>query len=127
MGYHPDTPVYIVLNNLFSQVVRKDFHLVRNYTVLATVDKTYGKWPRAFGSAIFLDSNFLYENTIEMVYSNAVNLVTRNNYNANVLLLVNNIYMFVRAYIKEKNITEAQYAMMVHLQLKDRMDKYLRD
>ena len=75
-----------MLNNLFSQVVRKDFHLVRNYTVLAAVEKTYGKWPRAFGSAIFLDSNFLYENTIEMLYSNAVNLVTRNNYNANVLL-----------------------------------------
>ena len=35
--------------------------------------------------------------------------------------------MFVRDYIKEKNITEAQYAMMAHLQLSDRMPKYLRD
>jgi F0F1-type ATP synthase beta subunit len=36
---------------------------------------------------------------IEMVYSNTVNMLTRNNYSANVLLQVDNIYMFVKDWI----------------------------
>jgi hypothetical protein len=36
---------------------------------------------------------------VEMLYSNAVNMLTRNNYQANMLLQVDNIYMFVKDWI----------------------------
>lgn len=32
-GYGPSTPASIALDDIFSQLVRQDFHLVRNYTV----------------------------------------------------------------------------------------------
>lgn len=33
----------------------------------------------------------------------------------------------MRDYILENNITEEQYAMMVHMQVSDRMPKYMED
>ena len=33
LGYGPSTQASIVLDDIFSQLVRQDFHLVRNYTV----------------------------------------------------------------------------------------------
>ena len=63
------------------------------------IDNPYAKWPKAFGSAVFLDSKYLFENMVEMLYSNAVNMLTRNNYQANMLLQVDNIYMFVKDWI----------------------------
>lgn len=50
-----------------------------------------------------------------MVYKNVVNIITRNNYPVNVLLQVDNIFMFIEQSIEDRNITPSQYAMMVNL------------
>ncbi len=88
------------MNNWFSKLLREDFHLSRNYTIADECDKPYGKWPKAFGSAIFLDSNHLIENVIEMMYQNAIVHVTRNNYDMNALMQVDNMYLFVKDFIQ---------------------------
>lgn len=80
------TPLYAVLDTLFDSMIRQDFHLTKNYTVLKGVEKSYAKWPKAFGNAIFVDSKYLIENIIEMIYNNAVNVVTRNDQDANLVL-----------------------------------------
>jgi hypothetical protein len=86
LGYDNLTPLYVILNTVLDSMIRQDFHLVRNYTVLKGIDKPYAKWPRAFGNAIFIDSKYLLENIIEMIYNNAVNVATRNDPEMNLLL-----------------------------------------
>lgn len=101
--------------------------MIRNYTVSYAIDNPFAKWPKAFGSAVFLDSKYLLENMIEMLYSNTINMLTRNNYKVNILLQVDNIYMFVKDWIMKGQVDEAEYAMQVHLLVKDRMKKYMDD
>lgn len=96
---------------------------MRNYTVLEGITNTYGKWPKAFGDGVFLDSAFLFENMIEMIYKNVVVMMTRNSYSMNALMQVDNIYIFVKEYMKD--VKEGDYAMQVHVMVKDRMKKYL--
>jgi len=60
LGYSPITPVSVLLNNLFSKLLRRDFQLIRNYTVTYAIDNPYAKWPKALGSAVFLDSKYLF-------------------------------------------------------------------
>ena len=79
MGFDTLTPLYMVLDSLLNALIREDFHLAKNYTVLKGIEKSYNKWPRAFGNAIFLDSSHLFETLLEMLYRNAVNFVVRNN------------------------------------------------
>ena len=85
----------------------------------------FGKWPRAMGNAIFLDSSYLVENLIEMAYKNTVNLATRNNYNMNTLLQVDNFYIFVKGYLQNKTIND--YAMMAYVQMNNRVERYMKD
>lgn len=80
MGYSAETPAAIPLDRFFSQFRRSDFHLVKNYTVIFSIENPYNKWPRAFGSAVFLDSKYMLANLIDMSYANAINMLTRNNY-----------------------------------------------
>jgi hypothetical protein len=65
-----DTPVAVVLTDLFGILKRTDFQLVRNFTVLTSIENNYAKWPKAFGNAVFLDSTYLFESLVEMIYSN---------------------------------------------------------
>jgi hypothetical protein len=88
LGVDSLTPLYVVLDTIFDQLSRSDFHLSKNYTVLKGIDKSYAKWSRAFGNAVFIDSRYLIETIVEMVYNNAVNVVTRRNEDINLLLQV---------------------------------------
>lgn len=114
-GYNSLTPLYMILNQILDQMTRTDLHFMRNYTVTEGIQKNHGKWPKAFGSAIFLDSRYLIENSLEMIYHNTIAFVTRNNYSAAVHSQVNGTYYFVKDYIVANNVTEEEYAMMVHV------------
>lgn len=95
MGFDPVTPLYAVLDTFLNSLVRSDFHLDKNYTVLADIDKSYNKWPRAFGNAIFIDSKYLIETVIEMVYHNAYQVVTRNSESEQTLAQLNKLHTYV--------------------------------
>ena len=76
-NYTLDTPVAVVLTDLFGILKRSDFQLVRNFTVLTSIENNYAKWPKAFGNAIFLDSTYLFESLVEMIYANTAQLIAR--------------------------------------------------
>lgn len=86
MGFDNLTPLYMILDSLLDALVREDFQLTKNYTVLTGVDKSYSKWTRAFGDAIFIDSVNLFETLVEMVYKNAINAATRSSQGFDALL-----------------------------------------
>eukprot|EP00347_Sterkiella_histriomuscorum_P012753 403367353 len=122
MGYTDQTPFSIMLDDLFSQLSKEDFILEKNYTVIAEVDNTFGKWPRAFGNAIFLDSTYLIDNTLEMLYENTKNFILRTNNNFQLVFQTTNFYNLMK--VMAQNVSISEYAMMVNLQVEDRMRKY---
>lgn len=80
LGIDDMTPLYLVLDRVFSQMLRQDFHMIRNFTVVESIIDNSAKWPKAFGSALFLDSTNLIENSLEMIKQNIDNFISRNNY-----------------------------------------------
>ncbi|CDW83103.1 permease-like protein [Stylonychia lemnae] len=125
LGYNDNTPISVILEDFFRQVQREDFILQKNYTVIAEVTNTFGKWPRAFGNAVFMDSNYLFENFIEMLYKNTVRLSERNGYSMNMLIRTEDIFAYLKDFLQNQTISE--YAMTVNMQIKDRMMKYNQD
>lgn len=79
-GINDMTPLYLVLDRIFSQMLRQDFHLTRNFTVVESIKDNSAKWPKAFGSALFLDSTNLFENSIDMIKQNVDAFISRNHY-----------------------------------------------
>ncbi len=77
LDYSDDAPVSRPLTDLFGVLKRSDFQLVRNYSVLTSIENNYAKWPKSFGNAIFLDSNYLYTSLADMMISNAEKLFAR--------------------------------------------------
>lgn len=69
---------------------------MRNYTVLTSIENNYAKWPKAFGSAVFLDSSYLFESLIEILYSNAVQLVARQSSELGEYLDIGKIFLVAR-------------------------------
>jgi hypothetical protein len=67
-----------ILDSLFALVTRDDFVLKKEYRVVESVANFYGKWPQYFTSGLFLDSTFLLQNTVDMVYQNLMVLIQRN-------------------------------------------------
>ncbi|TNV74243.1 hypothetical protein FGO68_gene7073 [Halteria grandinella] len=124
MGYDSLTPLYMVLDSIFDSLIREDFHLHMNYTILQSIDKSFSKWPSAFGNAIFLDSTYLFENLLEMIHSNALRAAERNQQESG---QIEGVFTVVEDYMRVNNVTEGEYAMMAHVMLSDRMQKYMAD
>ena len=77
LDYSNDTPVSLLLTDFFGSLQKSDFILSRNYMVLTSIENNYAKWPKSFGSAIFLDSSYLYTSLVDMMFVNAHKLIDR--------------------------------------------------
>lgn len=96
--------------------------------MLTSIENNYAKWPKSFGSAIFLDSSYLYTSLVSMVISNAEKLIARQYNNSNEVsnyLDLGRMVLAAREIMNERTIKISEYAMMVHLQVKDRFNKYI--
>ena len=80
LGISSNAYAYQFFDIIFNQIAREDFILEKDYKIVEAIDNTYGKWPRAYGNAVFLDSKFMVENFVEMFYQNTIKQMERNNY-----------------------------------------------
>jgi len=60
-----------------------------------------------------MDSNFIIENFIEMLYNNSMNLAARNEYNMNALVQNDLIFDYLKEYLQNQTISE--FAMTVNM------------
>lgn len=75
------------------------------------MDNTFGKWPRALGNAVFLDSNYLVDNFVQMFSANFLVILNRNSENLGLLLQSDAIIQALKAFATNASIDD--YAMTV--------------
>lgn len=80
---------------------------------------------------MFLDSTYLLDNTLEMFYENMKAFLLRLSSNTttasgvNMMFQATNVYEIIK--IALENVTVSEYAMLVNLQIEDRLRKYSQD
>ena len=57
-----------------------DFVLKKKFKIAKSLKMTYGKWPSMYGNAVFIDSNYVLEDLINMISHNLVNALKRNEF-----------------------------------------------
>jgi hypothetical protein len=62
-----------------------------------------------------------------MVERNTGTFLIRNGYSEEVKNYAGESFEQIRVYMKENQVKEEQYAMMGHIQIADRMQKYMKD
>jgi hypothetical protein len=99
-GFDNMTLLYLALDEIFSQMIREDFHILRNFTVKEAITENFGKWPSALGSAIFVDSRHIFENALDSLKTNAEAFADRNNYDEDARQQVGDMYELVKQRVR---------------------------
>lgn len=96
----------------------EDFVLKKNYTIVKRIEHSFGKWPSTYGNSFFLDSKFLLYDILELVKTNIINFLEKNNYGEEDIVTTEEIYLLMNSSVTEQTIND--YAIHVNTHLKDR-------
>ena len=73
-------PAHEILEVVLKNIKEQDFILRKNYTIVKSIQQSYGKWPSTYGNTMLLDANYLLEDLADMVKRNTEVFFVNNNY-----------------------------------------------